>query len=74
MRLLICSFSKNDKVNLITKQKKTHRHSWLPKGKSREKESSGVWDGHAHTVRFKIDKKEGPICSTWNSAQYSVIT
>ena len=33
------------------------------------RDSKGVWDGHVHTVIFKMDTHKDLLYSTWNSAQ-----
>ena len=48
-------------MNFITKQKQTPRqkvHLWLSRGRVRERERLGVWDGHVHTATFKIDYQQ----------------
>ena len=32
----------------------------VPKGEEWGRDSQGVWDGHAHTAVFKINKQQGP--------------
>ena len=32
----------------------------------------GVWDGHADTARFNMDKQQGQLYSAWNSARCHV--
>ena len=65
-------------MNFITKQKQTPRqkvHLWLSRGRVRERERLGVWDGHVHTAIFKINNQKRPtVYSTGNSTKYSVIT
>ena len=49
-------------MNLLTKQKQTHRlrelNLWLPGGKRGGRDRLGVWD--VHTAIFKIDNQQGP--------------
>ena len=33
---------------------------WLPGGRIEERDSYRVWDGHVHTVIFKMDSQQGP--------------
>ena len=65
-------------MNLFTKQKETHRLREQIYGyqgvKVVGKDRLADWDGHLHTVIFKIDKQQEPTYSTGNSAQHSVIT
>ena len=46
-------------MNLLTKQKETHRH----RGQLTVAGGKGcwvVWDGHVHTAIFKMDHQQGP--------------
>ena len=54
-------------MNLFTKQKQTHSlregtHGYW--GKLWGRDSQGVWDGHVHTVVFKMDNQQGPTVSS----------
>ena len=35
---------------------------------------SRAWDEYTHTTIYKTDNQQGPLYSTGNSTQYSVIT
>ena len=30
-------------------------------------DSLGVWDGHVHTIIFKMDKQQGPYCMAYGT-------
>ena len=50
-------------MNLGTKQKPTHRfREWTYgyQGEGEGRDSSGVWDGHVHTAKLKVDNHPGP--------------
>ena len=52
---------KYDTINLLMKQKQTHRHKtnlWLTNLSGREK--LGVWDQQIQTTRYEIQKQQGP--------------
>ena len=64
---LKCGIQKKKMIqmNWFTKKKQTYRHRepdlWLPMGKGCEGRTRlGVWDWHAHTTIYKIDKWWGP--------------
>ena len=42
-------------------------NSWLPG----ERDSQGVWEGHVHTVMFKMDNQQGPILQHMDSMLYA---
>ena len=50
--------------NLFTKQKGIHRLKeetcGCLGGRMGGRDSEGVWDGHAHTVVFKMDNRQRP--------------
>ena len=65
MTSLICGMEKKMiQMNLLTKQKETHRlREWnygCPWLKARGRDSWGVWDGHVQAARFKMDNQERP--------------
>ena len=37
------------------------------------RDKSGAWGGHTHPTIYKTDYQQGPIYSTRNTTQYSVI-
>ena len=54
-------WSMNTKVDVFEKQ--THRLRTdlrLPGVRTEGGDSQGVWDGHVHTVIFKVDNQQGP--------------
>ena len=59
-------------MNLLTRQKQTHRHR-LPKGNWR-REKLGVGDQQKHTTIYNIDEEQGPIVYIENYIQYPVIS
>ena len=65
-------------MNLFMKEKQTHRLRkqtyGYQKGKVGGRDQLGGWDQHIHTTIYEIDNQQGPIYSTGNSTQYSVIT
>ena len=60
-------------MNLFTKQKETHRLREQIYGyqgvKVVGKDRLADWDGHIHTVIFKMDNQQEPTYSLWNSVQ-----
>ena len=51
-------------MNLLTKQKQAHRLRegtyGYQGGRRGGRDSQGVWNGHAHSATFKMDKQHGP--------------
>ena len=61
-------------MNLVAKQKQAHRLReqiyGCQDGRMGARESKGVWDGHVHTAKFKMNSQQVPtaqhreLCST----------
>ena len=49
-------------MNLFIKQKEIDldHELMIARGKMGRRDSQGVWDGHVHTVTFKMDSQQGP--------------
>ena len=51
-------------MNLVTKQKQTHRLREqiyaCQQGRTGARERKGVWDGHLHTAKFKMNSQQAP--------------
>ena len=56
-------YNKVIQINLLTKQKQTHRHGKqiyrYQSGKGR-RDKVGIWDEHIHSTEYKIGKQQGP--------------
>ena len=53
-------------INFFTRQKETEL--MVAGGRN----SQGVWDGHVHTAKFKMDNQQGPIVQQIELAQCSM--
>ena len=52
---------KGNDTNELTKHKKTHRLRKQTYGFQGGRESQRLWEGHVHTIIFKMDNQQGPI-------------
>ena len=50
-------------MNELTRQRLTENGLMVAEGvgKDGERNSQGVWDGHVHTAKFKMDNQQGPV-------------
>ena len=48
-------------MNLLTKQKETHRLQKETHGCCGVRNSEGIWEGHVYTAIFKMDNQQKPI-------------
>ena len=55
-------------MNLLTKQKETHRLRKWTYGCQGDRRGEGLWDGHVHTAIFEMDNQQDLLYSTRNCA------
>ena len=58
-------------MNIPTKQKEAHQLREQTYGCRGGGIVKGVWDGHVHTVIFKMDNRQGP--TAWHVELYSAL-